>query len=80
MIYADSTKIRRIDINNADFKTLLRHPYLEMEDVQAIEKYRKLHGNIGSVSEIISQKVLTPEKAYRVLPYLQFIALAPAGR
>jgi hypothetical protein len=35
-IYIDSSIIRKIHIDIASFRELLRHPYLEYEDVQAL--------------------------------------------
>ena len=42
----DPDDIRRLDINNDDFKTLLRHPYLEYDQVKAIVNYREHKGLI----------------------------------
>ena len=38
--------IRKINVNNNDFKTILRHPYIEYEDVKKIVNYRESKGFI----------------------------------
>ena len=63
----DTDAIRRLDVNNDDFKTLLRHPYLEYEQVKAIVNYREHKGFIrdwkqlseltGEVNPLLQQYV-----------------------
>ena len=45
-IIIDSIETRKIKINHDDFKTILRHPYIEYEDVKKIINYRESHGMI----------------------------------
>jgi DNA uptake protein ComE-like DNA-binding protein len=45
-IFADTKNINKIPVNEADFKTLLRHPYLDYETVKAICNYRDYTGPI----------------------------------
>ena len=45
-IIIDSIELRRININTDDFKTILRHPYIEYEDVKNIVNYRESKGMI----------------------------------
>lgn len=45
-INIDSVTIRKIRINYDDFKTILRHPYIEYEDVKKIVNYRESKGMI----------------------------------
>ena len=71
-VYADTTAVRKISVNNADYKELIRLPYFEKYEVNAILKYRKLEGRILSVGEMIDNKLITPEKAIKVRPYLEF--------
>ena len=42
----DSVTIRKIRINYYDFKTILRHPYIEYEDVKKIVNHRESKGMI----------------------------------
>ena len=47
-IIIDTIELRKININNDDFKTILRHPYIEYEDVKKIVNYRESKGMIKS--------------------------------
>jgi competence protein ComEA len=71
-IRVDTLKIRKIDVNNADYGQLLRHPYLEKYDVTTILKYRELKGRITGFSDITESKLLPIDKASRMRPYLKF--------
>jgi competence protein ComEA len=71
-VFADSSDVTFININSAGFKDLIKHPYFERYDVQAILKFRELQGRIKSLAELTDNKILTPEKAKRIGPYLTF--------
>ena len=45
-IKLDSVATRKIRVNHDDFKTILRHPYIEYDDVKKIVKYRESKGMI----------------------------------
>ena len=47
-IIIDSIELRKVNVNNDDFKTILRHPYIEYEDVKKIVNYRESKGMIKS--------------------------------
>lgn len=69
---ADSTLVKKISINSAGFGELNRHPYLERYEVQAILKYRELQGRIEGISTLTDNKLMTRERASRILSYLNF--------
>ena len=46
LIVIDSIEVRKIKVNSDDFKTILRHPYIEYEDVKKIINYRESKGMI----------------------------------
>jgi competence protein ComEA len=71
-LFADTSLIKRIDINRASLKELSKHPYLDRNDIQAIAKYRELKGIISNSGELIDNKVLTPYKTKKISPYLKF--------
>jgi competence protein ComEA len=71
-VRVDTLKIRKIDLNKADYGQLLRHPYLEKYDVTAILKYRELKGRITGIHDITENKLLPIDKAARMRPYLKF--------
>jgi DNA uptake protein ComE-like DNA-binding protein len=69
-VRADSSLIEKINLNRTDYKRLSRLPYLEKYDVTSILKFRELQGRILSLDELIENKILTPEKASKVRPYV----------
>ena len=46
LIVIDSIELRKVNINNDDFKTILRHPYIKYEDVKKIVNHRDSKGMI----------------------------------
>ena len=71
-IVADSTQITGISINSATYKEIIRLPYFEKYEVSAILKYRELKGRIKGISDLIENKLIAPEKAIKVGPYLKY--------
>lgn len=72
MVKADSLAVKKININSAEYRQLLRMPYLDKTEVAAILKYRELKGRIGGMNELIENKLIGAEKAGKILPYLEF--------
>lgn len=71
-LFADTVALRKININSAGFKELSSIHYLEKYEVSAILKYRELAGSIRSIEDLKESKILTPEKADKIEPYLDF--------
>ena len=71
-VFADSGAVKKIKVNSADFKGLIRLPYFERYEVNAILKFRELNGRIDDIGDMIDNKIITNEKAVRVKPYLEF--------
>ena len=72
MLVADSADVIKININDADYKKLIRLPYFERYDVAAILKYRELNGRVEGIGELVENKIISGETASRVRPYLDF--------
>jgi DNA uptake protein ComE-like DNA-binding protein len=71
-ITADSSFIKRININAADYKELSHVRYLDKYEITAILKYRKLKGNIYKLSDMVDNKLITIVKARKVGAYIRF--------
>lgn len=66
-IILEHSEITKINVNQDEFKTLLRHPYLEYEQVKAIVNHREkkgfinnweqLHGIVGEVNPLLESYV-----------------------
>ncbi len=65
----DSAEIRQLDLNKATFSQLVRHPYLNYEQVKAICNYRQKYGKVRywrelSLTELFSEADTVRLKAY----------------
>lgn len=67
---ADSTLIRRRDLDTMDFKSMLKHPYLAYEDVQLIFNAKRKFGKIN-FSILNSEKTLPLYKLQKIKPYFK---------
>ncbi len=71
-ISCDSCKISKIDINFADPKELMRHPYVSAKALRRIVKQRKLKGGWSGIEEMVEDDIFTKDEAERLAPYLRF--------
>ena len=69
-IVIDSIELRKIKVNSDDFKTILRHPYIEYEDVKKIVNYRESKGMIKNWENYL--KVVGRDVDDRLERYLDF--------
>ncbi len=69
-LYADPSKIRKINLNTADYRTFIKHPYFDKETISKILKYRQQHGAFTDVRHIRRIKSLNEEVGERIIPYL----------
>ena len=71
-LYIDTLGLKKLYINLSGFRDLLRHPYLEYEDVKALMQYMDIMGSIASMEEIRSNGLLADSTLERIAPYLEF--------
>ncbi len=67
----NTSKIIKININLADFKELVNHPYLEKEDVLKILKYREKKGKFTNLSQLTEKEILPEALFQKLKPYLK---------
>lgn len=70
LIYFDTLLISKLNINKVQYKTLLRHPYLNKYQTNAIMKYRELAGKFHNVNQLFEYNLLEEEDYFRIKPYL----------
>lgn len=70
LLFTDTTLVRPMDINRADYGDLLRHPYISEIEASLIIHYRKTVGVIESISELLVNRIIEPARFWRVYPYL----------
>lgn len=71
-VKADSSLVRKIKINTADYRQMIRLPYFTREEVSAIIKYREGKGRIGSMEELVAGNIISEEKGEKVRWYVEF--------
>jgi len=69
-IVIDTASISKLDLNSATFRELLRHPYLEYEDVKALVNFRDFVGDIQTVQQLQENYILPDSVLQKVQPYL----------
>lgn len=69
---ADTSLIRKLNVNNADFKQILRHPYISYEQTKAIVNYRDKHKRISGLEVLDMLEEFSKEDIERLKPYLEF--------
>lgn len=63
---------RKINVNNASFKELVNHPYLNYEQTKEIANYIRLHGPLHSWKELRFSKQFSEKDFVRLAPYFTF--------
>jgi competence protein ComEA len=71
-VYIDSTVIRKIHIDSATFRELLRHPYLEYNEVKALVKYRDFIRDIKSIHELRINQILHDSTINKIDGYFDY--------
>jgi DNA uptake protein ComE-like DNA-binding protein len=71
-VTADPSDVRIVNGNSADYRQMIRLPYLDAADVTSILNYRKMKGTIRDINDLVENNIITPEKANKSGPYLDF--------
>lgn len=70
-VKADTSFVKKIDLNTVTFKELLRHPYFPFEITRSIMIYRKEHGKINHVEELEDIKFMNDSLFRKIKPYVR---------
>jgi DNA uptake protein ComE-like DNA-binding protein len=70
--FADTSLLRHININTAEYSDLDLLPYLGRIDITSIIKYRDIQKHIGSISELVKNNIIPDSTARKIRPYLVF--------
>ncbi|MEA3478374.1 MAG: helix-hairpin-helix domain-containing protein, partial [Bacteroidota bacterium] len=71
-ITIDTSLICKMQLNHATFRELLRHPYLEYEDVKALVGYRDFKGDITSVNELRTNQIFHDSILNKINVYFDY--------
>ena len=66
----DDFQTQKININEADFKTLMAHPYISYEMAKGIINHRRIYGNFTSTDQLKEVYQMKEELLVKLLPYL----------
>ena len=67
----DTGGIRKIDLENANYKELVAHPYLSSKEVASILKFRTYSERAIDIDLLTEFGILTEENRKKLLPYLK---------
>lgn len=68
----DTSTLTRLDINSAELKTLVRHPYMEYYLARDIVRLRSLGQRFRSADDLRAIPSMTDTTLAKLLPYLDF--------
>lgn len=69
-IFIDEFELTQIDINQADFVQLVRHPYLNRNQVNSILQIREQHGIYQEINDLKRSKLITDSVFNKIAPYI----------
>lgn len=69
-IKIDTSLILKIDLNKANFKLLIKHPYINKYETEAILKYKEIIGEFTDFEQIRENNLLSNEDFIKIKPYL----------
>ncbi len=69
-ISVDTLLIKKVRLNFAEYPELLRHPYLNKNQVAAILKYRDKNGSFQEIIQLKTTGLIDSESFLKIRPYL----------
>ena len=70
-LVADSTLVLKLDLNQATYANLIRHPYFDHDLVFSLIEKRKEKGGFNSLEEIKEAGSLSEEAFKKIIPYIR---------
>jgi DNA uptake protein ComE-like DNA-binding protein len=70
-LVVDTLLVRKINLNAATFKELVRHPYINTYQARALLNYRRFRGNITHLSELQTNNILDSITYIKMEPYIE---------
>jgi len=71
-LFVNSSNIKRLNVNTADYLQLNWHPYISSKEANAIITYRKQHGLYKSRLDLEKVILLSKEMLDKMEPYLEY--------
>lgn len=70
-IYVDTTKIKKLNINNFRYNQLSKHPYITIAQINSILENRKIRGKFNKPSELVKYNIMDSVAYKRIEPYIE---------
>lgn len=70
-VFLTIDSITKINVNEADIKSLKRHPYLDYYQAKEIYLHRQKYGNFATVEELRTVNLIDSGTFARIAPYLR---------
>ncbi len=71
-LFIDTSAIRKIRLDSATFGELLRHPYLDYDEVRSLVQFMEFKGQVKSINELLENNILDSSTITRMIPYFEF--------
>jgi competence protein ComEA len=68
-VMADTSLIKKIDLNNDDEFTMARHPYISKNTARGIVVYRKINGRINNTNELLNNRIVNDSIVLKLSSY-----------
>lgn len=69
-LFIEQNEIRKININKADIKEMLKHPYIDYYIAKSIDVHRQKHGRFNRIEELKEATLMYDELFNKLKPYL----------
>lgn len=69
-VFVDTSLIKKIDVNLADYEQLRKHFLISSKQANAIVHYRKQHGNFKTIQDLLKIALIDEEFLLKIAPYL----------
>ncbi len=66
----DASVIHKINLNQASFKEIMRHPYSSYEVAKSVCNFRTSYGKIEKTEDLRKARVINDSTYFKLLPYL----------
>jgi DNA uptake protein ComE-like DNA-binding protein len=70
-IIIDSLKVKKVHVNQADYKTMVNNPYFSKEIAKEILQYRKKNGKFLTTEELLTHQIISVKEWEKLKRYVE---------
>lgn len=71
-VLIDSSDVKKLMMNTISEAELKKHPYVDAYTAKGIVSYRQYKGRIGSIEDLVKERILKQTQAEKLLPYMEY--------